>query len=230
MEAQRLGSRAGLRVNSNAVLKSVTSATKKDLAKALVDRTAWRKDQGQSPEWKETPIGITPVKKASAKKPKVEGAGPPKAPTPKRAYHCRLLAAMGDERLFALYTASRNNPTRAEQDAKAIGHRHPFYVELAKVMADRDWKDSNGNEISLPDDHKGDTSAPDTLRSRLEGLDLISPADTLLGSLELGSDGKPDYEPLQKQCVIWLKEIKSEYTVRAPPSIVARVRRRFAFE
>ena len=117
---------------------------------------------------------------------------------------------MNSDRIWELYVKSRNAPSRHEQDRKALGWKHDFVRELAKAISNPDWVDSNGNGISLPDDHKGDQSAPQSLLSALAGLDLVGTARTLRAELPLDEAGNPVYEGLMKRIAHAIKEIKAK--------------------
>ena len=96
------------------------------------------------------------MKKASAskaaKKPKASEPKPSGAANPRQDFHCRLLCVVNCDRILKLHVRSRNAPDREEQDRKAMGVNHEFITELAKAMVDPEYKDSNGNGISLPDE------------------------------------------------------------------------------
>eukprot|EP00904_Undaria_pinnatifida_P001779 jgi/Undpi1/11601/HiC_scaffold_30.g13896.m1 len=65
-EAIRIEGRSGLRWGPNRLLKSLSSASKKDLADAPSGRASWRYYNDDAPEWEYTPTGITPVRKTPA--------------------------------------------------------------------------------------------------------------------------------------------------------------------
>ena len=119
---------------------------------------------------------------------------------------------MNSDRIWELYVKSHNAPSRHEQDRKALGWKHDFVRELAKAISNPDWVDSNGNGISLPDDHKGDQSAPQSLLSALAGLDLVGTASTLRAELPLDEAGNPVYEGLMKRIAHAIEEIKAKHT------------------
>lgn len=195
------------------MLKSLSSASKKELAEALLGRAHWRHGNRDPPEWECTPTGITPVKKAKVARAEPKKGLASKAKLPKQSYHCLLLCAMNCEEVFRLYVAYRSAPTRDEMDRKAVGKGHIFVRTAARIMANPAWKDCNGNVVSLPDDHENDPTAPLSLVSGLQGLDLVGTGTTLRDSLPTNEDGELDYRELEALVVVWLREIKAAHTV-----------------
>ena len=195
----------------------MSSASKKDLADALSGRASWRYHNEDAPEWEDTPTGIIPVRKTPAPKPDVKGLLA-KVKLPKQSFHCRLLCVMNCDHMFSLFEAANNAPTRDQIDRKAVGARHVFVAKAARAMANPGWKDSNGNGISLPNDHQNDSTAPLSLRSGLQGLDLVGTGTALLHALDRLEDGEPDYRELETHILPWFREIKAGHTVSVPVS------------
>ena len=91
---------------------------------------------------------------------------------------------MNCDDMFRLFEAANKAPTRDQIDRKAVGARHMFVTRAARAMANPDWKDSDRNGISLPNDHQNDSAAPLSLRSGLQGLDLVRTETALLQALD----------------------------------------------
>lgn len=73
--------------------------------------------------------------------------------------------------------------------------------------------DSNGNGISLLDDHIADTRAPLSLLLALPNWDLFSSARTLGDQLPLDGDGNLMLEEMRKKWFLGLTEITPKHTV-----------------
>ena len=86
---------------------------------------------------------------------------------------CRMLCLLTCEKLFRLWINSQQPGTHDEQDRKAMGKNHLFYVQLAKAFVDKDWETAAGNSISVPPTHRFDSPpAPQDFIDLLAGLDL----------------------------------------------------------
>lgn len=93
--------------------------------------------------------------------------------------------------MWKLYVKSRNAPSRDEQDRKALGWKNDFYRAMAEAMSKPDRVNSDGNGFSVLDDRKGGTSAPLSLLSALEGLDLVATARGLQADIFLDQNDNP---------------------------------------
>lgn len=221
--ARLAGRRASLKYGPlpEQVLASISNQNRGKLIYALTKRAEWRESLDLDPEWYFTPRDVTPQKKKMAALGKVakalrKKAGPKISITPTQMSCCRLVCLMLDPVLFELYVKSKGGAGRDEQDAKATGANHQFYVEVAKAMATVGWESSTGNAVSIPDTHEKDALAPDTLKSHLAIVDLEGAAAAFQRELRtvFGGDKDAFYHELQKRCFKWIKDIKAHHTVR----------------
>lgn len=203
------------------VLPSPSNQNRGKLITALTKRAEWRKSLDLDPEWHFAQRDVTPEKKKNqalgkAAKALRKKAGSTTSITPTQMSCCRLVCLMLDPVLFELYVKSKGAAGRDEQDAKATGANHQFYVEVAKAMATEGWTSSTGNVISVPDTHEKDGLAPDSLKSQLAGVDLEGAAAAFQRELRTVFKGDKDafYHELQKICFKWIKDIKGHHTVR----------------
>lgn len=191
---------------------------------ALIKRADWRASYSDQPEWAQTPLGCTPEKKKKDHERRVNKAAKACGSVDEKGsaglsvnegYLCRLVCLTLSPPLWDLYHISRGKISRAEQDAGETGCKHEFYVKLAQGMVDEEWKDSNGNKVSVPSDHSQDDKAPEGLRRQLRSLDLEGAARGLKNERRIKWKNNEDafmYD-LQKRCFDWLKEVRKNHTV-----------------
>lgn len=189
---------------------------------ALTNRMGWREQLGVEPEWLDIPPNTTPQKKLDAELKKVSKAkrksGGIEKVSRSQAYCCRLVCLTVHEDFYEEYLAFRGGGRgtgRGEQDAREVGERHRFFRIVARAMAAEGWKDSNGNPLSVPDDHSKDEWASPKLKSLLSSLDLEGAAVSLRRELVTVFKGDEDafYSDLQSRCHRWLKDVRGYQTV-----------------
>ncbi|CAN0450054.1 unnamed protein product, partial [Pylaiella littoralis] len=205
------------------VLRQISAAKKDDMVDALIKRADWRASYSDQPEWAQTPLGCTPEKKKKDHERRVNKAAKACGSVDEKGsaglsvnegYLCRLVCLTLSPPLWDLYHISRGKISRAEQDAGETGCKHEFYVKLAQGMVDEEWKDSNGNKVSVPSDHSQDDKAPEGLRRQLRSLDLEGAARGLKNERRIKWKNNEDafmYD-LQKRCFDWLKEVRKNHT------------------
>lgn len=210
-------------------LRQISNAKRADLIHALDARVKYRIELGLPPEWVATPVGVTPEKKKQKRDEKVErarkkaGREGGKAPvvTEVQTFTCRMVCLIMQPEFLDLYVQSKGGAggiARAEQDEGAVGMKHKFYQKLAVAMVTVGWKDSNGNPLSVPDDHKQDDKAPESLTARLATLpeEMERSAASLVTELQEGFNGdRPTFLlDLQRRLFGWLKNVRKTHTVR----------------
>lgn len=191
------------------VLTSVSTAKRSRIAEAFIKLAAYRKARGEPQDYRHW-APVTP-EKANRK-----GKGKAKQVDLTRDANllARIMCLLGDPEFFDLYSEYNRSADRDAQDAKEVGSRHKFIRKLAAATVNPDWRNSNGNPISVPIDHKHDNpEAPLDLMEALDELDLVTPAILLLNSLEKDEDGKPDLTPVERALVKWIKAMTAENKV-----------------
>ena len=178
-------------------LHPVSNASVTSPINALTKRDAYHNSNGLSDVWEGNPI-VTPEKKA---RPKWKGKGKTtkiRQPIKSSTMLCRMLYLLTCEKLFLLWINSQQPVTRDEQDGKAMGKNHLFYVELAKAFVDKDWKTTADNSISVPSTHRFDsTPAPQDFIDLLAGFDLETTATVMRQALGRNGGGNVLFQPLQ---------------------------------
>lgn len=204
-------------------LRQISNANKQDLVHALTARMEWVASLDQQPEWTEIPIGITPEKKKARQESRIAvAAKKARGSTPQggssQPHYCRLVCLTVHPDFNGDYLCSRGGNEgvpRSEEDARAVGERHRFFVRVARAMATPNWRDSHGNPLSVPDDHSKDDRASDHLKSLLKNLDLEGSATSLQEELRTVFKGDEGafYADLQSRCFKWLGIVRSHHTV-----------------
>lgn len=204
-------------------LGSISNANKPDLVNGLQGRMDWRETFGpEFAEWRSIPAGITPEKKKKkAKKALADARKKAGEKVGKTQSFCCRFACLALHPDFSddylRFKGGSDGTGRAEQDAKCVGERHRFFVRVAKSMATTEWLDTNGNPLSIPDDHSNDDRASPNLKALLQGLDLEGVTETLQKELQVvfKGDEAAFYTDLQGRCFKWLKEVRAAHTVSA---------------
>lgn len=211
------------------ILTNIYSAKKDVLSAALTKRAQYREENDMEREWELCPLGLTPEKKKAKAgvAPNVMG----KLPRKTDSAVCRMICLLAnDTKLLDMFVKSHQKPSRDELDLHAIGSGRELYVQLAIAMVDEDWRSSDGNPISLPDDHLSDPKAPPELCNCLAALDLKAPARALRSCVNEDDDGNLLLRPIQDQLKDWITDVKGKHAVSTlVPQFARHAKRRCPF-
>lgn len=227
---RQAGKRGALRFGpgEDDVLRQISNAKKPKMKHALKSRIRYLEESGAEAQWMHAPLGLTPEKKKSEQQARVTKAKKKSGQRGRKAvvsseaqtYCCRLACLTFNPDFWPLYLRSKGGGEgigRDEQDKGAVGKNHEFYKKIAVAMCTVNWKDSNGNPLSLPDDHSTDERAPDTLLKALDALpaEMENSAAALQEELEtiFRGDKETFLYDLQTRSYNWIKGIKAHHMV-----------------
>lgn len=194
------------------ILTNIYSAKKDVLSAALTKRAQYREENDMEREWELCPLGLTPEKKKT--KAGVEPNLTGKLPRKTDSAVCRMICLLAnDTKLLDMFVKSHRQPSRDELDRHAIGSGRELYAQLAIAMVDENWRSSDGNPISLPDDHLSDPKAPPELCNHLAALNLEAPARALRSCVNEDEDGNLLLRPIQDQLKDWIIDVKGKHAV-----------------